>query len=305
MSVLLKSFVPLPQFGQGKVRDTYDLDGKLLIVSTDRVSAFDVILPCGIPDKGVVLNKISAFWFDMTSHLVPNHVIEVLTSADAIKKHLPASSSDELLAQLAHRSMIVKKAQVIPVECVVRGYIAGSAWGDYRQSGSVNGMALPRGLRECQQLPEPLFTPTTKADSGHDMPMTLSELENEVGNTRAKQLGETSIALYQFAAEKALSTGIIIADTKMEFGLIDDKLILVDELFTPDSSRFWYAKDYEAGHSQASYDKQIVRDWLIEYGWNKEPPVPMLSEDIIEKTAERYRQIYRQLTGTDLFDHNS
>jgi phosphoribosylaminoimidazole-succinocarboxamide synthase len=275
------------------------LDDKLLIVATDRISAFDVVLPCGIPNKGAVLTQLSAFWFEKTSHLMPNHLVEVIGDVHLFDAHCTKGISYSYPSYLVGRSMIVKKAQLIPVECVVRGYLAGSAWAEYVRSGRVSGIPLPWGLKECQQLPQPLFTPTTKAEVGHDFPLIREELINMVGQATAEELQERSLALYHFAEKYARTEGIIIADTKIEFGLIEGELILIDELFTPDSSRFWDADNYEAGHPQPSFDKQIVRDWLVASGWNKEPPALMLPPEIIEKTAEKYWEAYHRLTGRD------
>lgn len=300
MDALLESDLPLPLFVRGKVRDTYRLGDRLLIVATDRISAFDVVLPCGIPDKGAVLNQLSAFWFRETAGLVRNHLIEVVEDVRRLDDFLPSDERFDYPAYLAGRSMVVSRAERFPIECVVRGYLAGSAWTEYLESGTVNGVPLPAGLEECQELAEPIFTPSTKAETGHDMPMTISEVVAEVGETLANEIARTSISLYGFAREKARAKGLIIADTKMEFGLDGGELVLIDELLTPDSSRFWPADDYRAGRSQPSFDKQPVRDWLAASGWDKTPPAPMLPDDVIESTAEKYREAYRRLTGTDL-----
>ncbi|MDM8000107.1 MAG: phosphoribosylaminoimidazolesuccinocarboxamide synthase [Dehalococcoidia bacterium] len=299
MSVLLETNLPLPLLHRGKVRDNYVLGDKLLIVATDRISAFDVVLPCGIPDKGAVLNLISAFWFEKTAHIVPNHVLEVLRDADRIKAHVPLEH--DLPSGLAHRSMIVRRAERIPVECVVRGYLSGSAWAEYSAKGTINGLGMRPGMKESQRFPEPIFTPTTKAETGHDQPLSLKDLSASVGEELASDLQEKSLAVYRFAEEYARAKGIIIADTKMEFGLVDGRVILIDELLTPDSSRFWDASQYTVGRSQASYDKQMVRDWLTASGWNKEPPAPMLPEDLIRKTSRRYQEVYQILTGKRLY----
>lgn len=290
--------MPLPLFCRGKVRDTYDLGDKLLIVSTDRLSAFDVVLPNPIPDKGLVLNQLSRFWFEKTSHIVPNHMITPGDTIDLLKHHLPPGITPP--DYLIGRSMITLKAERVPVECVVRGYISGSAWAEYKESGTVSGISAPKGLQESQELPEPLFTPTTKADTGHDQPLSKKELENLVGKTTARDLEEKSLAIYQYARDYARGRGIIIADTKFEFGFVDGRLILIDELLTPDSSRFWDAAQYSVGRSQPSFDKQPVRDWLIDSGWNKEPPAPMLPPEVIEATTRRYRDAYQHLTGRTL-----
>jgi phosphoribosylaminoimidazole-succinocarboxamide synthase len=296
--VLLKSDLPLPTFSRGKVRDTYDLGNRLLIVTTDRISAFDVVLPCGIPDKGMVLNRLSAFWFQNTESIIANHLIEVVDDVCCLDKYLPATDRFAYPSYLEARSMIAKKVKVIPVECVVRGYLSGSAWVEYQKQGTVNGEPLPAGLKESQELPEPLFTPTTKAETGHDLPLSTYELKEMVGKKMARELKEKSMTIYNYARDYAKD--IIIADTKMEFGLDGDRLILVDELLTPDSSRFWDTKLYKVGQSQPSYDKQPVRDWLTGSGWNKEPPAPMLPPEVIETTTIRYRHAYERLTGKKL-----
>ena len=299
-AVLINSDLPLPVFVKGKVRDTYDLGKQLLIVATDRLSAFDVVLPCGIPDKGRILNQISAYWFNETGKIVPNHVIELINDPKVLDKYLPADRRFAYPAYLSGRSMIVKKVKRLPVECVVRGYLAGSAWTEYQKSGTAFGIPLPKKMLESQELPEPLFTPTTKADSGHDMPMTVKEMGEVIGVTLAKNIEEKSLAIYNFARKQAITKGIIIADTKFEFGLEGDKLIVIDEMLTPDSSRFWDVKFYKPGQSQPSYDKHPVRDWLTNSGWNKEPPAPMLPLEVIESTTRIYRTAYERLTGKKL-----
>jgi len=286
MELLLETNLPNLYY-RGKVRDTYDLGDKLLIVATDRISAFDSVLPSGIPDKGLVLNLLSAFWFQKTAHLVPNHFIEVV-------------EEDALYPYVARRSMIVRKARRIDIECVVRGYISGAAWAEYSEKGAISDIPLPRGLRESEKLPEPIFNPTTKAASGHDQPLAIEEMKRLVGEGRTQELLEKSMRIYRYAHDYALERGIIIADTKMEFGLVDDEVILIDELLTPDSSRFWDSSQYEVGRPQPSFDKQPVRDWLVQSGWNKEPPAPMLPPDIVEQTTQRYREAYRRLTGKTL-----
>ncbi|PKB73559.1 MAG: phosphoribosylaminoimidazolesuccinocarboxamide synthase [SAR202 cluster bacterium Io17-Chloro-G7] len=286
---------------RGKVRDTYQLDqGRLLMVSTDRISAFDVVLPMGIPEKGRVLNQISAFWFQKTQHLVPNHFLmpaeDPMAAADVAARFAP----DGLPTEIARQAMIVKQAERIDIECVVRGYIAGSAWSEYRAEGTVSGKPVPSGLLEGQEFPELLFTPTTKAEEGHDENMTDQQVLDMVGADLARQLAEVSIAVYQFGKDYALDRGIILADTKMEFGLIDGQLILIDELLTPDSSRFWEAESYSPGKSQPSFDKQPVRDWLASQDWNREPPAPPLPDEVVTQTSERYLDAYRLLTGEQL-----
>jgi phosphoribosylaminoimidazole-succinocarboxamide synthase len=291
-------------FYRGKVRDTYDLGDSLLLIATDRISAFDSVLPCGIPDKGMVLNQLSAFWFEKTEHLVPNHLIAVVDDVQWLNDtygEKVCSGYYSFPDYVAGRSMVVRKAERIDIECVARGYISGSAWAEYGEKGTVNGVPFPRGLVESEKLPEPIFTPTTKADSGHDEPITLDEMKQIVGEERAEDLMEKTMSIYRYAHEYALERGIIIADTKVEFGLVNGRVILIDELLTPDSSRFWDASQYRAGHSQPSFDKQPVRDWLVQTGWNKEPPAPMLPEDIITQTTERYREAYSRLTGKELY----
>lgn len=299
-SVLLNTNLPLPLFIRGKVRDTYDLGDHLLIVATDRISAFDAVLPCGIPDKGLVLNQLSIFWFRQTANLVPNHLLAAVDDVNCLDSYLGVERRFRYPAYLAGRAMIVKKAERIPVECVVRGYLSGSAWAEYQQRGTVSGFPLPEGLQESQELPEPLFTPTTKAETGHDQPLTMAEIRGLVGEARAEEIRQKSLAVYSYAREYARGRGIIIADTKLEFGLDNGRLILIDELLTPDSSRFWDAEQYRVGQPQPSYDKQPVRDWLVQSGWNKEPPAPNLPSEVIEATTRRYQQAYQKLTGRKL-----
>jgi len=296
----MKTDLPLPVFGRGKVRDTYDLGDLLLIVTTDRISAFDVVLPCGIPDKGTVLNKLSLFWFEQTRKLIPNHLVEPLEDVKRLDDLVSLKKRFKYPSYLIGRSMLVKKMARINIECVVRGYLAGSAWEEYRKTGSAYGYQLPKGMQESQELSEPLFTPTTKAEKGHDMPMTMNELKEVVDSTLAEEIKRASISIYTFARDYARTKGIIIADTKMEFGLQGNKLILIDELLTPDSSRFWDVETYRVGQSQPSYDKQPVRDWLSHSGWNKEPPAPMLPSEVIQSTANIYRKAYERLTGQPL-----
>ena len=291
----------LGRMHRGKVRDTYDLgEGRLLMVATDRISAFDVVLPTGIPDKGLVLNRISNFWFDKTSHIVPNHLICLADSPDAAGYLAGSSLSGPVPAEVARQAMVVKRAERIDIECIVRGYITGSAWSEYRRSGTVQGMEMPAGLLEGQRFPELLFTPTTKAEEGHDENMTRQQVIDMVGTEMAAKLEETSKAVFGFADEFASQRGIILADTKMEFGLLDGELILIDELLTPDSSRFWDAEGYSPGRSQPNFDKQFVRDWLDEQGWDHEPPAPELPEEVTSRTTERYREAYVRLTGQEL-----
>jgi len=296
-SVLLKTELPLSLFIRGKVRDTYDLGNYLLIIATDRISAFDVVLPSGIPNKGFVLNQLSVFWFRQTAELVSNHLVEAVDDVRYLDAYVPKEKRFSYPSYLAGRSMVVKKVKRIPVECVVRGYLAGSGWTEYQQSGTICGIRLPKGLQESEELPEPLFTPTTKAEVGHDLPITMDEITRLAGKKVAEEIKEKSLAIYNYGRKYALKKGIIIADTKMEFGLDDGKLILIDELLTPDSSRIWDVKHYKVGQPQPSYDKQPLRDWLVASGWNKEPPAPALPPDVINATARRYEQAYQRITG--------
>jgi len=281
---------------KGKVRNIYDLGSELLFVTTDRISAFDVIMPNGIPSKGRVLNMLSVFWFEFTKDIIENHMI----TADPDEM---VSIARELLPykeMLAERSMLVKKAEPIMTECVVRGYISGSAWKDYKKTGMVCGIKLPEGLEESQKLAEPIFTPSTKADEGHDQNISEEETKQIVGEDVFGVLKEKSLAIYKKASEYAESKGVIIADTKFEFGKIGDNIILMDEALTPDSSRFWPKNDYKPGRTQKSFDKQFVRDYLETLDWDKTPPGPELPEDIILKTSEKYKEAYRILTGKEL-----
>ena len=275
---------------KGKVRDIYELDGKLLIVATDRLSAFDVVLPTGIEDKGKVLTRLSLFWFDQVKDIIPNHIIE--TDSDKYPETLKIYSES-----LRDRSMLVKKASVLPVECVVRGYLAGSGWAEYQRSGTVCGIKLPEGLKESSKLERPIFTPSTKAEEGHDLNISFEEAVKIIGDDHARKLRDSSIAIYEKARDLAEKRGIIVADTKFEFGLIDGSVVLIDEVLTPDSSRFWSIKDYAPGKSQDSYDKQIVRDYLNTLDWGKTYPGPELPPEIAKKTSERYKEIYEILTG--------
>ena len=284
---------------RGKVRDTYRMgEGLLLMISTDRISAFDLVLPNGIPDKGLVLNRMSAFWFEQTRHLSPNHLIAM---ADAWAGEREGA---QLIASLppgaSRQAMVVKQAERIDMECIVRGYITGSAWSEYRRESTVSGKPMPAGMVEGDPFPDPIFTPTTKAEEGHDMNMTDQEVLDMVGSDLARQLEDVSKRVYGFARDFALERGIVLADTKMEFGIIDGQLSLIDELLTPDSSRFWDLEGYRPGRSQPSFDKQFVRDWLTSQGWNQEPPAPNLPGDIIAKTSQRYLEAYHRLTGDSL-----
>ena len=288
---------------KGKVRDTYPLgNDRLLMVATDRISAFDVVLPTGIPEKGLVLNRMSAFWFRETQHLIPNHFLCLADGPDALTWADDSGLLASIPAEVACRAMIVKRAQRIDIECIVRGYITGSAWAEYRRQGTVSGQAMPAGLVEGDLFPEPLFTPTTKAEEGHDQNMTNEQVVDMVGAGMALQLEEASKAVYRYAHEFARERDVILADTKMEFGLIDGELTLIDELLTPDSSRFWDAAVYKPGQSQPSFDKQFVRDWLTEQGWDQSPPAPELAPDIVAKTVQRYLVAYQRLTGTTLHE---
>ncbi len=276
---------------RGKVRDTYGMeDGHLLMVATDRISAFDVVLPTGIPEKGAVLCQISAFWFERTGGIVPNHLVSLASDRPDLG----------ITPEIGRRAMVVRKAERIDVECIVRGYITGSAWAEYRKHGTVSGLAVKAGLVEGDRFPEPLFTPTTKAETGHDESMTVDEMIEMLGKDLTGRLADISIEVYSLARDLALKKGIIIADTKMEFGFIDGELNLIDELLTPDSSRFWDASGYAPGKSLPNFDKQFVRDWLNDQGWNHEPPAPALPADIVEKTRQRYNDAYEMLTGRAL-----
>jgi phosphoribosylaminoimidazole-succinocarboxamide synthase len=274
---------------RGKVRDLYDAGDALLLSASDRISAFDVVLPTAIPDKGRVLTGLSLFWFSRLSGVVEDHLL----TADAGVFPPPFDADPELRG----RAMLVRRAEVIPVECVARGYLSGSGWAEYRKRGLVCGVPLPSGLVESERLPEPIFTPTTKATSGHDMPLTFEETVDLVGRGLGERLRELAVGIYERAAEIALERGIIVADTKFEFGFADGELILVDEVLTPDSSRFWPADRYAKGGPQPSFDKQYVRDWLDASGWNHEPPPPDLPTEVVEQTAARYREAYERITG--------
>src|SRR5215471_14123387 len=279
--------------GRGKVRDIYDLGEHYLIVATDRLSAFDVVLPTPIPDKGKVLTQMSAFWFDYFKDFVPNHVVP--TKVDEYPSVLRPYRD-----QLEGRSMLVKKAKVFPVECVVRGYLTGSGLKDYNKTGKVCGIALPAGLRDSDRLPEPLFTPSTKAETGHDENISEEQAAAIIGADNIRELKRLTLSLYSRGVEFALQRGIIICDTKFEFGVIDGKISVVDEMLTPDSSRFWPANQYVPGKPQPSFDKQFVRDYLERIGWNKQPPGPELPTDIVEATSAKYREALRILTGKDV-----
>lgn len=278
-----------PLLKRGKVREVFDLDDALLFVATDRISAFDVVLPTPIPDKGRVLTQLSLFWFGYLRDIVPNHFI-----TDNVVAYRPVLK--QYAEELEGRSMIVKKAEVLPVECVVRGYLVGSGWSEYKKSGTVCGEKLPAGLREADKLPTPIFTPATKAETGHDENISFARMCEIVGRERGEQLREISIALYQRARDYAAPRGIIVADTKFEFGLVNGVLTLVDEVLTPDSSRFWPAAEYAPGKTPPSFDKQYVRDYLTAIGWDKEPPAPALPDEVVHKTREKYLEALRILT---------
>ncbi len=279
---------------RGKVRDIYDLGEQLLIVATDRISAFDYVLGSGIPDKGTVLTQISAFWFDLTRQIVPNHLIsiDVADFPPAARRHA---------GLLQGRTMFVRKAKTVPIECVVRGYLAGSGWQEYRKTGQVCGIPLPAGLRESDRLPHPIFTPATKAATGHDENISFEEAGRLAGADLMARLRDISVRVYQRGAEHAEAHGIIVADTKFEFGITgEDEVLLIDEVLTPDSSRFWPIDQYEPGHGQPSFDKQFVRDYLERIKWNKQPPVPSLPPDVVERTREKYLEAFTRLTGREL-----
>ena len=292
--VLNTAFKDLTLLSRGKVRDIYDINDMLLIVATDRISAFDVILPNGIPYKGKVLSQMSAYWFEVMGELTPHHLISIDT------KDFP-SVCQKYESSLKGRSMLVKKAKPLPVECVVRGYLAGSGWEEYQDGGSICGIPIKGGLKESSQLEKPIFTPATKAELGdHDENITFEKAKEIVGDKLAERLKEVSLALYKKGSAMAREKGIIISDTKFEFGLINEKLILIDEVLTPDSSRFWPEDEYEPGRSQKSFDKQFVRDYLLTLTWDKTPPGPNLPEEIIKKTSERYLEAFRRLTEREL-----
>jgi len=273
-------------FARGKVRDVYEDGQRLLIVATDRISAFDYILPTGIPDKGKVLTQMTLFWLQFLKSVVPNHFL--------------SSDMSDLPREFAGRSMWVKRAEMFPVECVARGYLVGSGWKDYQKTGAVCGIALPKGLRESDALPEPIFTPATKATTGHDENISFEEMAKLTGEPMAARLRDLTLSIYQKAADYARTRGIIIADTKLEFGTVGGEIVLADEVLTPDSSRFWPLDTYEPGRAQPSYDKQYVRDYLESIHWNKQPPAPALPEDVAQRTSDKYKDAYRELTGNVL-----
>jgi phosphoribosylaminoimidazole-succinocarboxamide synthase len=293
-ATVTETSLDLPLIGRGKVRDIYDLGDKLLIVATDRISAFDVVLPAGVPDKGRVLTQMSAFWFERTGSIVPNHFLAVVedTRVEGVPIELPRD--------MIGRAMVVRKAELIAVECVVRGYLSGSGWADYQKTGAISGVKLPPELLESQELAEPIFTPTSKAEEGHDLPITYKDVVALAGERAANAMKVRSLALYRYGRDYARDLGIIIADTKFEFGWLDDEVILIDEALTPDSSRFWPADEYEPGRGQRSIDKQFVRDHLSAIGWDKKPPGPELPEEIVAKTTKTYVEAFERITGRTL-----
>jgi phosphoribosylaminoimidazole-succinocarboxamide synthase len=280
-------------FKRGKVRDVFDLGDKLLIVATDRISAFDSVIPTPIPDKGRILTQLSLFWFELTKNVIQNHIV----TAD-IKQY--PKELQKFSDQLEGRSVIGKKANLVDIECIVRGYISGSAWTEYQEKGSVSGIQLPKGLKESSRLPEPIFTPSTKAAHGHDINITEAEMRKMVGDKRTDIMKKATLDVYKAACKHAESKGIIIADTKFEFGEIDGKIILIDEILTPDSSRFWPMDSYKEGGAQKSYDKQFVRDYLLGIKWDKNPPAPALTQDVVDRTRAKYLEAYEKLSGRKL-----
>jgi phosphoribosylaminoimidazole-succinocarboxamide synthase len=293
-TILLESELgDLPRYARGKVRDVYRADDRLLIVATDRLSAFDCVLPTGIPDKGRVLTQLSIFWFDFLRDLIPTHFL----TADT---HQYPAALAAFRGQLEGRSMLVKRARMIEVECVARGYLSGSGWKEYRDRGSVCGIPLPAGLKESDKLPEPIFTPATKAQSGHDENVSFEHVSSAIGSQLATRLRDLTLAIYLRGAGYAETRGILLADTKFEFGFVGDELLLCDEVLTPDSSRFWRADTYRPGGPQLSYDKQFVRDYLESIHWDKRPPAPALPAEVAAKTGEKYRQAFEVLTGRPL-----
>ncbi|MFC1571786.1 phosphoribosylaminoimidazolesuccinocarboxamide synthase [Candidatus Margulisiibacteriota bacterium] len=294
--VILNIELPgLKLFKKGKVRNVFDLGDKLLLVASDRISAFDSVMPNGIPDKGKILTQLSAFWFDFTKKIIPNHVI----AADVDKFPAEININADVKKLLAKRSMLTHKTESIDVECVARGYLSGSAWKEYQQKGSVCGIALPAGLKESAKLPEVIFTPATKAASGHDINISEKEMMDLIGTEVGTILRDTTIKIYNTCRDYADTKGIIIADTKFEFGKLNGKVIIIDEMLTPDSSRFWPKETYKPGGPQPSYDKQFVRDYLISIKWDKEPPAPRLSDEVVAKTREKYLEAYKKITGQD------
>jgi phosphoribosylaminoimidazole-succinocarboxamide synthase len=290
-AVIETNFKGINLIKRGKVRDVYDLGNELLMVATDRISAFDVVMPDPIPEKGKILTRISLYWFDIMKTLLPNHVIsgDVEDYPESCRPHMDV---------LRGRSMLVKKTEPLPIECIVRGYISGSGWNDYQASGEVCGIKLPAGLKESAKLPEPVFTPSTKAETGvHDINIDFNEAVKMIGKRLADKVRELSIAIYKKGAALAHKKGIIIADTKFEFGILEDELMLIDEILTPDSSRFWPLEFYQPGGPQKSFDKQYLRDYLLSIKWNKKPPAPCLPQDVISNTYNKYQEAFQQLTG--------
>ncbi len=294
MSESRESLFGVPLFRRGKVRDTYDLGDRLLMIASDRLSAFDVVLPTPIPGKGIVLTQLSRFWFERSSHIIANHLITTDISDIA---------TDDSTEAIDGRAMVVHKAQRIDVECVVRGYLAGSGWKEYVEFGTLAGKPLPAGLRQCARLDAPVFTPALKNDSGHDQNVAVEDLDAVIGPDLRRRLETTSLELYGFASTYASARGIVLADTKFEFGFVDDDLTLIDEILTPDSSRYWDADFYSPGSDQASFDKQFVRDWLLASGWDREPPGPELPESVVAGTDARYRSAFARLTGRSLAEY--
>jgi phosphoribosylaminoimidazole-succinocarboxamide synthase len=289
---VLRVDLPLKRRASGKVREVFEADGRLLLVATDRVSAFDVILNQGIAGRGKILTQLSEFWFRRLEKVCPNHLVttDIERMPEAVRR-----SADVLRG----RTMLVRALDIVPVECVVRGYLAGSGWKEYRQGGSVCGVHLPKGLVESARLPAPIFTPTTKAKEGHDLPLTYAQVEDQVGAHTASSLRDLSLAIYRAGAAYAEKRGILLADTKFEFGLADGRLVLADEALTPDSSRYWDARTYAPGRPQDSFDKQIIRDWLDQSGWDKSPPPPDVPAEVLEKAGRRYREIAERLTAQE------
>jgi phosphoribosylaminoimidazole-succinocarboxamide synthase len=273
--VVMETNLPLPLFKRGKVRDVYDLDKRLLIVSTDRISAFDVVLPNGVPHKGEALNRLSVYWFNQTKNIIPNHILDVVDP----------------------RMVLVKKAEPIKIEFVIRGYLYGSAWERYREGKPICGIKLPPGLKKAEKLPEPILTPTTKAEVGHDIEITEDDVVKKIGKDVAEEIEEACLRIYEKTSKRAEANGILVADTKVEFGFYNEELLLIDEIFTPDSSRFWPSEKYEVGRDQFSFDKQYVRDYLDSLNWNKQPPAPSLPEHVILETSKKYIEAYERLTG--------
>ena len=286
---------------RGKVRDTYDLgDGRLLMIASDRISAFDVVMEQPIPGKGVILTQMSSFWFGVIGHVMPNHVIATVDDEAAMAGIEITGALAELTPELARRSMVIRKAERIDIECVVRNYIAGSAWAEYEQSGTMNGTPLPAGMKAAERFSEPVFTPSTKAESGHDMPLTPTEARDLVGVELHRQLEDRSIEIFQVAHDYAAERGMILVDTKFEFGFVDGELTIIDEVLTPDSSRYWDADDWAPGEFPPAFDKQYLRAWLLDTDWDREPPPPRLPDEVIARTQERYLESYRRLSGKSL-----